>query len=101
MSAFIWIAGLLALPASVTAIARLVVDWKAIKALRSLAELEGQHDTVEAKTRRVIAFGRMITRVAVERRTNVGHGGDLFMRRQSHVEANHRTQDPQSPTSQA
>lgn len=99
MSTFIWIAGLLAaLPTVVAAIAGLIVKWKAIKALHSLAELETRNGTAEARTRRAIAFGRMITRVATEPRTDVGRGA-ARIRPARRKEADARPQDPEQPTS--
>ena len=91
MSTVTLIAVLLMLMAVVSAVEGLFVRLKAIKALRSLAEDETQCGSAEAKTRRAIAFGDMITRVAVEGRPTVGQWRGLLIRSQSRKEASGKT----------
>lgn len=92
MSAVMSIAALLALAAVVVTAVEALVRLTAIKALRSLAEVPC--GTAEAKTRRAIAFGDMITRVAVERRPTVGQWCGLLVRSQSRPEANEKVPGP-------
>jgi len=99
MSAVTSIAVLLALAAAVKAVEGLFVRLKAIKALHTLAENETRCGTAEAKTRCAIAFGDMITRVAIERRTTVAQWVGLLIRPQSRAEVSESRQDPQQPKS--